>query len=70
MKEESEIYPTVLSRNYERKVCWHKPLYTEMKKQIDFGKEFFLSSVNGYLKSDFGKESQRIQEIRLEEDQI
>ena len=57
MKEESEIYPTVLSRNYERKVCWGKRLFTEMKKLIDFGKEFSLSSVNGFIKSDFGKKS-------------
>ena len=44
MKEESEIYPTVLSRNYERKVYRGKPLYTEMKKQIKFGKEFDQSN--------------------------
>ena len=37
MKEESEIYPTVLSRNYERKNWRGKRLNTEMKKQIDFG---------------------------------
>ena len=36
MKEESEIYPTVLLKNQERKVCWDKPLFTKIKKKFEF----------------------------------
>ena len=43
MKEESEIYPTVLSINYERNVCWDKRLFTEMRNQIGLYEDLFYS---------------------------
>ena len=52
MKEESEIYPTVLSDNYERNVCWDKRLFTEMRNQIGLDEDLFFSRVDCCLKRD------------------
>ena len=43
MKEESEIYPTVLSINYERNVFGSKRLFTEMRSQIGLDEDLFFS---------------------------